>query len=473
MVTVSLGEKYQEAGVKSVKDNTDGAMKTSDVTVDSSKVDTDTIGEYKVTYTAYDQLNNKTVVTRTVRVVQKLASVVKEETNNTGYYQRYGAPYVLLNAILWRVIGLDDDENITLVTDSQLANIDYGSTTNVKNSSLVKWLNQYFYPLLSDDAKALIVKESEWCSDPVEANDAIMEVTDCKEKVKLNVGTLTIQEYNRTLDDGFSPIELQYGSSWMLNPSTEKNKGFVQSRYAYGYEHSDNTSLNGVRPAVRIQKNVEIIDGDGTYEDPYRLGDYEKDTHHSLLNTRLTGEYVTYSGYDFRIVNKESDGSTHAIMTGVLTSDYEAVLTGYQNKDAKNIYNINQKGNLGYNISNTMTEFVQTKYFDSKKVEVPIYKKYAQYGKETDTKTYQTKIAAPNVFDLFSVNVLGNQEEYWYINSSNTKGQKHICGRTGVPYRGDTTDLENAGVKLSVYFNKNVKVAGGDGTQENPYKLSK
>ena len=59
-VTIYQGEKYKDAGIKSVIDDTDGKMKKSQVIVDTSKVNTNVVGTYEVTYKAIDSLENKT-----------------------------------------------------------------------------------------------------------------------------------------------------------------------------------------------------------------------------------------------------------------------------------------------------------------------------------------------------------------------------------------------------------------------------
>ena len=82
-VTINLGEKYKEPGIESVKDNKDGNIAVKEVIIDSSEIDTNNVGTYKVTYTALDSLKNKTKITRTVNVVQKLNKTVKDATNQT------------------------------------------------------------------------------------------------------------------------------------------------------------------------------------------------------------------------------------------------------------------------------------------------------------------------------------------------------------------------------------------------------
>ena len=471
-VTISLGSEYKDAGVKSVKDNQDGRMNKDEVEVDTSKVNINQVGEYKVTYTAYDSWKNKRVVSRIVRVVQKLSDLIKTDTEDKGYYQgEIDAPYILFNAILWRVVGLDDAGNITLVTDRPLANIDYGTATkgDVKTTTLVKWLNDYFYNLLSDKAKDMIVKDSKWCSDAIASDN--MATTECGKTTSLTVGTLSVQDFNKSIKDEFSYLGLNYGSFWLLNPSTTTDQAYNQMNYFYRFAMEDATVLNGVRPAVRVKKDVELVSGDGTQTNPYRLGDYESAKPRALLNTRLTGEYVTYSGYLFRIADISKNKTTHVIMDNVLKSDTNPISISYEDQDAKKIYNPTKKGNLGYIVSNKMTEYIKTSYFSKEEITVPIYKKYAQYGKETSTKKYKVKIAVPNTFDIFTTN--STRDEYWYINSSNQAGYKHICGRTGVPYYGNTSELKEAGVKISAYFDKDVMISGGSGTLLDPYTVKK
>ena len=81
-MTINKGDTYKEPGVLTVKDNKDGELKVSDVTI-SGKVDTNKIGKYQIKYTASDSLDNETVVTREVEVIENLSSVVKNDTTNS------------------------------------------------------------------------------------------------------------------------------------------------------------------------------------------------------------------------------------------------------------------------------------------------------------------------------------------------------------------------------------------------------
>lgn len=477
-VTVARGSEYKELGVKSVKDNQDGAMDVKDVEIDASKVDMTTAGTYTVTYTAYDSLENQTVVKRKIRVVEKLSDTVLKATDKKGYYQGDTENnYLLFNAMLFRVVGVDD-EGITIVSDETLANVDYSLSKNgVKDSSIDKWLNDYFYQHLSKKAKSYLVKNSSWCSDTLSKDK--VGTTECSKTIKMNVGLLSIQDFNRSLLNDASYLNSYEIVLWMMNPSSEKNSAWTQRSnfkndegvYFKSYEGE---ILFGLRPALRLKKDVEVVQGDGTKENPFFLGDYEEARVQTLLNTRLSGEFVTYSGYLFRIVDVDDDKTTHVISDSVLTRDGEPVQIQYLDGKKTAIYNPNQKGNLGYRISNEMTQYIKTGSFVKKKVTVPIYKDRALYGQEESTKTYTLKMAAPNTFDLFSAKRSeAALQGYWYINSSKNAVRKYIASSGGTIFYTNSVDDSGSGVKISAYLDKDMKITGGSGTALDPYKITK
>ena len=63
-----------------------------------------------------------------------------------------------------------------------------------------------------------------------------------------------------------------------------------------------------------MQGNVKIIDGDGSEDNPYRLeGDNDTNLSGTKLNTRYSGEYLTFGAGEnnlYRIVSHETEGLT-------------------------------------------------------------------------------------------------------------------------------------------------------------------
>lgn len=469
-VKLSRGEEYKEQGVKSVIDNVDGTLDVKDVTI-KGKVDSNTVGTYEITYTAVDSLNNRTTVTRKVKVEEMLSSVVKNNTENGYYVGDTTNNYILFNNMLFRIVRVNDDNSVLIVSNDALANVDYTNNGRFKGSTLDKWLNDYFYNLLEPRYKKLI-KASKWCDDVVDTDNT--SVTECsRETENMNVGILSLQDYNLSFDGTSSYLD-KTNLSWYSNFASDNKAWSVTSVAAYpgSLVASDETNLLNVVPAITLKANTTVLDGDGTYADPYIVLSPSKGRRSSNLNKREVGEYVQYSGYTFRISKILNDGTTEAIMDSVLRSDDEQVNIRYDNTQERKVYNPNQEGNIGYQIKNNMTRYIDTKLFVSKKISVPIYDGKVTYLGKHDTKNYKLLISIPSTFDIFSARAFNsNDSGYWLIDSSKESGIKTVVRSSGTVTYSSASDDLIAGVKVKAYFDKDVIIEKGSGTIDDPYRL--
>ena len=172
-ITIEEGNKYTEKGIKSVTDNNDGKLSVKDVDIKGS-VDTSKVGTYTVQYIAFDSLKNKTVVKRVVTVVKSIRNVVKKDLGNSKNY--VGNPennYVRFSNMMFRVYGLDSDNNVILVAAEDVANVNF--------TKIDKWLNEYYYNHLTAKAKKMIVK-AKYCN--MNVTDSILDTTECSSYTK-------------------------------------------------------------------------------------------------------------------------------------------------------------------------------------------------------------------------------------------------------------------------------------------------
>lgn len=469
-MTVSRGGKYKEPGVKSVVDNVDGKMDASSVTV-RGEVDTSKVGTYEITYTVRDSLDNATTVTRKVKVEERLSTVVTENTEN-GYYVGHDVNnYIMFSNMLFRIVRVNDDGSVVIVSDDALANVDYTNDGRFEDSSLDKWLNDYFYNLLEPRYQDLI-KSSSWCDDVIGSDDTM--VTECtRETAKRKVGILSLQDYNLSYD-GFSSYLDKTNLSWYSNLASDDTAWAITSVAAYpgSLVASDKTNLLNVVPAVTLKANTAVLGGTGTYDDPYTVLEDTKGRRSSNLNEREIGEYIRYSGYTFRISDILDDGTTEVIMDSVLKSNDQQVNIRYTNTQERKVYNPNQEGNIGYKIKNNMTRYIDTSLFVSKDISVPIYDGMVTYQGEHNTKKYNLLITIPSAFDIFSARGSNsNDAGYWLIDSSKKANTKTVVRSSGTVTYSSATDDIVAGVKIKAYFGKDVIIEGGSGTIDNPYTL--
>ena len=465
-VTIGKDDKYKDPGVKSVIDNADGKMNVKDVTKKGS-VDTSKVGDYEIEYTAYDNLRNKSTVTRVVHVVQKLDTTVKKTTGKVDYYVgEEPNNYVYFSNMVFRIIGMNG-KNVKIVADKDIANINY--------DGINEWFD-YYEKHLTDSAKKLIVEEK-YCNQKL--SDTTLDTTQCSQYGdKSMFGILSVDEINRaTTQDGGNYL-MQNTLTWVANAKDDKS-AYVNRRYFFD---SDNLFMAfekvhnfGVRPVITIKGDTLISTGSGTAEDPYVLSDYIKPKKNVELNTRYSGEYFTYSGMLWRIVEAEKDGTTKAIAEQSLYENGELITTFYDTDSTDNvIYNPEQKGNVGYFINNRSSEFVDTKYFVNHEIIIPIYKGEPKYNKEIKTKKYEAKVISPNMYEMFSATTDDPAiSSYWFINSTESDVENPGMSEIGAVMYGEASTYYNYGIRPVAYFNKNVVINSGKGTKNVPYVIKK
>ena len=466
-ITIDQGDKYEELGVKSVVDNTDGKMNVEDVEIDSSDVNTEETGTYEVTYTIRDSLSNRTEKVRRVRVVSRLESVVNNNTSDTGIYTG-GNPnnYIYFSGMLFRIIGLDGD-NVRIVAEQDISNVNY--------SAISDWLD-YYYDHLTDEAKKYVV-ENKYCNAKLDDN-SVGSVTDCSSYTKnRNVAILSASDINRASGDDGNYL---YPSSisWVLNTKS-KDEAYTTRYFYYGtnsnYMSFDKDYNFGVRPVLTIQGDALVVDGNGTKDNPYSIGDFTYARAGDTVNSRYSGEFLNYSGILWRIVDVENDGATKIISTSSLSSEGEEIMTHYNTDGTRKVYNPKQRGNIGYFINNQGRQYIDTEYLVTHEVEVPIYKNAIKYGEEVDTKTYDVLLAAPNMYEMFSAFEFNSStlQSYWMINSSRQDFTKAVVADIGTALYGEIYDNTDYGIRPVAFLDEGCTIVSGNGTMNDPYVIAK
>lgn len=462
-ITVSRGEEYKELGVKSVVDNNDGKLKTDDVTIKGS-VDTSKIGTYEISYIAFDNLSNKTTVTRKVEVVQKLYNTVKPLLNgSTNFTGNPEGNYVRLSNILFRIYGVDNNKNVILVTDQDIS--------NVNHSKVDKWLN-YFYDHLNESTQKMIVP-TKYCN--MALTETTLDTTQCSSYTdKKKVYIPSVIEVNKAAsgEDNFMKPNTM---SWVANPESGSKKAYL-TRNVFYYDQYGKDFLSydvkenyGVRPMMTIKGDSLILDGTGVIDDPFTFGDVKKAKGGSYINERSTGEYLDISGVLYRIIDTLDDGTTKVVSVYNI-GDYKEVLCGADSGEDVITYNPKNEFSNAYYINNRASEFVDTSYFTKHEISVPIYKKQIIYGEEESTKKYTVVLSAPNMYEMFSAHVTGSTS-FWYLNTSKGKRITGAVYDVGVPVNEKIDEYEQFGIRVVGFLKKNVVISSGNGTEQSPYLI--
>lgn len=467
-ITIDKGEKYEELGVKSVVDSSDGKMDVKDVEIDSSDVNTNVTGTYEVVYTAKDSLNNKTEKVRKVKVVSRLENIVKQATNNTGVYTGLTPNnYIYFSGMLFRILDLEGD-NVRIVAEQDVSNVNY--------SAIDEWL-EYYYSHITKESKKYVV-DSKYCD--MKATDKnVATIKECSSYTKeLTVSILSASDINQTKDKNGDSYLFPKSISWIRNEKDDKNVYATRDVfYGYGTQYmAFNKNYNfGIRPVITIKGDTLVVSGNGTYENPYSIGDFKSGKASDKVNSRYTGEYVSFSGTLWRIIDVDNDGTTKVIADTTIYNNGDRVQTFYDTDNKAKIYNPKQKGNIGYFINNQASQYIDVDYFVNKEIEVPIYKTAIKYGEESTTKKYKVRLSAPNMYEMFSAFDYNSEmmKSYWLINSSRKQYTKAVISDIGVVMYGDLYDYGKYGIRLVGYLDKSCTIVRGKGTRENPYIITK
>ncbi len=469
---LAFGSSYIEPGVNKVVDKEEGIIDNSQVIIDSSNVDTSKVGTYKVTYTVRDKAYNKTVVTRNVIVARNLTEVVKSSTDDSNYYKGLDVNnYLLFSGMLFRIVNVNDDGSVKIVTNSSISNVNYGvEGANFDSSNIKDWLNNYFYQKLYNTD--YLVKDNAWCTDDVSDINTISN--NCSSFSTSTVGLLSVSDYNLSKKENETYLNT-LTEYWLMN--------LKDNRFGYihiflndsGIGTNDETSISTVKPSLILKNGLYILSGNGSINNPYTLGDYSMGKENDLLNTRLIGEHVSYFGMSFRISDIDKDGNIRLTSTGYLknntTGNY--IYSNYENENKIFKFNPNLEGNIAYKLNNQHLDYIDDKLIISHDFELPTYaadKKYSEYFIDT----FKAKISIPASYEIFSATneQMTGQANYWLLDYIDDSHALMVNSSNGKTFTVDSDSLyASNGFKLQFYVSNKTKIKSGSGTSLDPYVI--
>ena len=395
--------------------------------------------------------------------------------------------YIWYSGKLWRAVSIDTSDNsVKLVTQWNISTISYdNNSTNFEDSYMESWLNDTtvdgFLGNLREPDK-FIKMDSKWNASMV-SDGKLPSEEEGGTIVEDAVGLLNLYEYTMSeSSESYLNNELYW---WLLTPYNNAiNNFFVLNT---GQVNSLSVTNNyGVRPSINLKSEIKVESGEGTVDNPYRLeGDNDSNLSGTLLNTRYSGEYISFGTGEnnlYRIVSHETEGLTKITSAEPLKENGKFKTMAFG--DGVYYSNTNEVGsflNGEYLDSGTyltseqvnMIEDTTTWYLGT--VGSGASYKLAKYTNTTDniliSSTTNSKVGLLRYGELMSgqFDRYDNNTYYWTLtpySASNVRSVNHN-GRAG------NSNLTNAvGIKPSLNLKSNVIITSGDGTKQNPFQLS-
>ena len=329
-----------------------------------------------IEYTACDSHNNCVTKRRLVKVVMEDTALVgtpiiekaKELVYENGSCKTDGSTYnymggcyikgvsnnnyVWYSGFLWRIMGINADKTVRLITDENVTAIPLGAENIAENwdeSYAKDWLNNYFYPRLKGND---VIKEQTWCNETTtNENSARTTCINNLSKTKSKIGLITLDEYNLMVDEDFY-MNANYQTS-TITPINNSEIWFVENGFSSFYVSA---TPSGLQPIINVKSDTIITEGNGIIgefwsneEGPYILNEDKSVKVIGKLSEKSTsGEYVLFAGKKYRVVDKDSNGNTKLILDGYYEENGQIFKTEYKDTDSNlfsTSYGIGQKLN--------------------------------------------------------------------------------------------------------------------------------
>ena len=358
--------------------------------------------------------------------------------------------YVLYSNILFRIVKLNEDESVTLITDKVVGDLAIGEDKKFTESYIFNWLNDtkedntgIFVNVLNNRSKFLDVSST--------CLDAVDKASNKKCKDVNNDNYVTLLSLTDYINTGNVDSFINNGEYFYLsNNNSENDAWFVSDAGKVGT--NDGTDVYGIRPVITLRSGTSIISGDGSKDKPYII---EKEF-------GPFGGYVKLGEDTWRIYQFD-DNEYKLMLDNYLMVDSEKYESEYSNKTYK--YNDTEWGSLAYYLNKT---YLDSLSYKDKIVESSYNNGYymKEDYKDIVKSSIKTKVSVISVGNI----ILNSELDGYYTNTGNVESGKmiYIVKNNG---RMVTKSIgSNSYVVPCITINKK-DITKGDGSKNNPYEL--
>lgn len=358
--------------------------------------------------------------------------------------------YVKYSNILFRIIKINKDNSITLISDKPITSLAKGDNNDYKTSYINNWLNNQdkentgiLEKNLNNPNKYLTYTNA--CNDKI---DNTKNIT-CKSTLADTLITLpSLYDYINTGDTkSFMNNETYY---YLLNTNKDNKTWYINDNG--GVTTSDNTDILGIKPVITLKSTNKLINGDGTKDNPYTFEEEQS----------MLGSYVKLGNDTWRVYDID-DNNLKLSLDNYLKINNEEITYKYSDKGY--YHNDGKQGTLAYYLNkNYLSKLTYNSNIIEANYANGIYSNTTNYDyTKVLNKTIPTKVATLSIGNII-------------INSDNT----NYYLSTGVDTNSNlvyvmTNDFKlytkNATSKLKIVpvitIDKKI-LTSGDGSQSSP-----
>ena len=384
--------------------------------------------------------------------------IFDEEKNEYRYLGEVDDNYLEYSGILYRIIGIDKDKNIKVISDKSVTMMYSGLEKGYDKSYVNKWLN-YDKDVSGSGVYENNIKESVnylsstyYCEDII---DDIKNITCDKNTTNYKITLLSLYDYYKA---GGKSSFLNNGETFYLGTLNKDNHNYYITSDGEVSINEISTRTYAVRPVITIISSSVLLSGKGTKDDPYKILEIKPST----LEDTTINTYVSFSNQIFKVIDNSTD-ATKVALNGVIKENDIDVVKSFGGKNNK--YS-NSKNTVGYYLNNTYLKTLDSKNIIKSNWYIgALSLDNLDYSNEKNTKV-NLSVGMLSLGDMF----VGDINNVLTLSRGIESDQIiNVINKEGNFYGDFITSKYN--VRPALYLNNELKITGGNGTFDAPYEL--
>ena len=410
-------------------------------------------------YSLQNQTHKEVAMTLNGIVLENNKLMKENETgfhkDEEGYFFKGNVDnnYVWFANRMFRIMRVNDDSTVKLVTDDNIASFMWGMDKEYENSNVRLWLTNVeeiaysgvYYNTIPSPNKFL--SPTKYTLDKLNDN----KVETGEKEYKDSIAPLTLNDY---IEAGGNSSYLNNGKLYYLIGYSKENENLYVEEDG-SIATCDSLDGYGIRSVITLGKNIPVSQGNGTKDNPYVINQGS--------DTNYVDSYVKL-GEDIWKVYEDKDGKLKMYLNGYIKENGEEYVRNYSSYSTKLSFYEND------NIGKYLFEGYEQKLpYESYLIENTY--PYGEFSAETSyrlesiySETYSAKIAMLNIFDYVSNNELS---DFFRDNTGGMMStRQYSVLSNGLLEEAEVTDVKHIVPVVSIEA-KSIK--SGTGRIDNPY----
>lgn len=394
-----------------------------------------------------------------------LIKVIKNENKDNDNYKAINGEnyftnksdnnYLLYSNILWRIIKVNDNNSITIISDKAVTSLAFGQNKKYEDSYAYKWLN-----ISDNDYSGILEKalneKDKYLIKTTTCNDVIDELKNSPCKKTTNDTYITLLSVTDYLNIGSKDSYLNNEEYFYLGNNNSDNKVWYVADDGK-ISSDDGTEIIGIRPVITIKPNIEFQSGKGTKDSPYTI---------ETSNGKF-GSYVKLDNTLWRIYQ------VNETEVRLMLNDYLKVNgTNLEHKysNINSYHDDTRYGSIAYYLNKT---FLNTLSYKNKIKEVNWTNGYYNSSTNYDY-TYALKYTVNSKIALISIgDIIVNPElnNYYTMTGSSTDNNGYMIYVINENKNISTKQMSNELKVVPTISIDTSLLTKGKGTYDSPYEI--